>query len=164
MNNDNRSAVIIAMGMAAVSGALVGLALALIFGSATPKVFGVSTEAHAQQSPQPPMPTLSQLLKLRESIPGKKPLTKAAPLLNGWNFRVCTESFAYSNGTTSSVFVTNTDGSGLAIGSISVLTPGVQTTIQADLIAACQHAPKGYWVHITDATRVSFDAILIDYP
>jgi hypothetical protein len=152
-NDDNRSTVIIAIGMAAISGAAIGFALALLFGSA----------AHAQ-SAQPPMPTLSQLLKLRESIPGKKPLVQPKSILpNGWNYRVCTESFMYTNGTSAGMFITNTDQSGIEIG-FSRQAPSLETAIQADFIAACQHAPRGYWVHITDATRVSFDAILIDYP
>jgi hypothetical protein len=111
----------------------------------------------AEQLQQTPTPTLSQLRKLRESIPGKKPLApvNSATTLNGWNFKVCAENLTF----TSAVFVVNTDQSQFVVGSNDL-----QTTLKAQLVAACEHAPSGYWIHVTDATRASFDAVAIDYP
>jgi hypothetical protein len=119
--------------------------------------------AHAAGSPPPPIDPsqLRTLLKLKPSEPlpprGGGRLTAGPALPVGWNFEICGQSFL-SGGSNVFVIAFNRDGTFFFDRS-----GGVQTSGQAQLLAACQHAGGGYFVHIINSTN-DFDALAINYP
>jgi hypothetical protein len=123
----------------------------------------------AQAAPPTPPPALSELAPLiKRNADGSLPqrggikltaATPAAPSL-GWNFEVCTASYVSSPSASAfTVFARNADG--------TVFFESTSTTtdpIQNELVAACQHAGGGYWIHVTNTATLFFDTVLIFYP
>jgi hypothetical protein len=116
--------------------------------------------------PYPPLINPSQLrtlLKLKpgEPIPprGGGRLTPGPSLPVGWNFEICRQSSVGTDGSNIFVFALNGDGT-LFFDS----SRGVQTSVQAQLLAACQHAGGGYFVHIINPATNDFDDLAINYP
>src|ERR1700730_11380182 len=109
----------------------------------------------ADQSPPPldasQLRTLHSLLNPKSGAPlpqmGGGRLSPGANLPTGWNFEICTQSFFQTNGSTFTVFAVNRDGT-----FFFQSTGGGQGTIQTQLLAACQHAGGGYFVHIIDSS------------
>src|SRR5262245_899170 len=78
----------------------------------------------------------------------------------GWNFEVCTASFVSSpNAFSFTVVARNADGTEFFESTSSTTDP-----VQNELVAACQHAGGGYWIHIIDTVTLFFDTVLIFYP
>ena len=128
---------------------------------------GVAQAAGTTSPPIDPsqLQTLLNLLKPKPGVPlsqtGGGRLTPGPSNVVGWNFKICTESFSTTaaGGSLTGTFAVNSDGSFFAERS-----SGVHETVQAQLLAACQHAGGGYWVHVLDPTTNVFDYVLIYYP
>ena len=76
---------------------------------------------------------------------------KPAALTLGWNFEVCTSSVVASPNIFSfTVFARNADGTAFFESTSRVSDP-----IQNELVAACQHAGGGYWIHIINTATCS---------
>jgi hypothetical protein len=136
-----------------------GMAAVVLGGS-----FGV-----AQAAPPTPPPAPSELAALIKrnadgSLPQRggvilKGATRAAASL-GWNFEVCTASYVSSpNAFAFTVFARNADGTVFFESTSSTTDP-----VQNELVAACQHAGGGYWIHIVNPVTLFFDTVLINYP
>jgi hypothetical protein len=119
----------------------------------------------ADPSPPPINPSqLRTLLKLKPGEPlpsrGGGRLTAGPPLRVGWNFEICGQSSLSTDGSNVFVFALNRDGTFFFDSSAD----GVQTSAQAQLLAACQHAGGGYFVHVFNSATNDFDALAINYP
>jgi hypothetical protein len=121
--------------------------------------------AHAAStSPPPIMPSqLRTLLKLKagEPVPqrGGGRLAAGPALPVGWNFEICAQSQVSTDGSNVFVIAFNRDGTFFFDRS-----GGVQTSGQAQLLAACQHAGGGYFVNIINPATNDFNALAINYP
>jgi hypothetical protein len=131
----------------------------------------VSSFGVAQAEAPTPPPSASELTALIKpnadgSLPQRgriilKDSTRAAAALTlGWNFDVCTASFVSSpNALFFTVFARNADGT-VFFESTNLRTDPVQN----ELVAACQHAGRGYWIHIINTATLFFDTVLIFFP
>jgi hypothetical protein len=140
-----------------------GMAAVVLGGS-----FGV-----AQAAPPTPPPAPSELAApIKRNADGSLPqrggvilkgATRAAPSAApslGWNFEVCTASYVSSpNAFAFTVFARNADGTVFFESTSSTTDP-----VQNELVAACQHARGGYWIHIINPVTLFFDTVLINYP
>jgi hypothetical protein len=127
--------------------------------------FGVA-QAAAPTPPPPPPSELAALIKRNAdgSLPQrggiKLPGATLAATSLGWNFEVCTASFVSSpNAFFFTVFARNADGT-VFFESTNLRTDPVQN----ELVAACQHAGGGYWIHIINTATLFFDTVLIFFP
>jgi hypothetical protein len=85
---------------------------------------------------------------------------KPAALAIGWNFEVCTASVVSSpNSSSFTVFANNADRTAFFESTNLASNP-----VQNELVAACQHAGGGYWIHITNTVTAFFDTVSIFYP
>ena len=122
--------------------------------------------AHAAGSSPPPIDPsqLRTVLKLKPGEPlpssGGGRLTPGPSTVVGWNFKVCVQSFLARNGGGFILFAENSDGSFFHEASTSQFL----SFFQNQLLAACQHAGAGYWVHVDNPEGGLFDAIAINYP
>ena len=119
----------------------------------------------ATPSPLPIDPSqLRTLLKLEPGVPipptGGLRVNSTASIVTGFNFFVCSQSSSFTNGTVFFVFASNKDGSLF----FATSTSADQTSFQAQLLAACQHAGGGYFLNITNLTTFAFNDIAISYP
>jgi hypothetical protein len=126
--------------------------------------FGVAQAAAPSPPPEENLPAL-----IKRNADGSLPQrgriilkgAKGAALTLGWNFKVCTASIVSSpNATSFTVFARNADGTAF----FESTSRGASNPIQNELVAACQHAGGGYWVHVTDTSSGLFDDVLIFYP
>jgi hypothetical protein len=126
-------------------------------------VLGCALGVAQAAGPTPPPIDPSQLrtlLKLKPSEPlpsSRVGRLTPGPTVVGWNFKVCIQSFLARTGQFS-IFAVNSDGSFFLESS----TSQTLSSFQNQLLAACQHAGGGYWVHLINADL--FDAIAINYP
>jgi hypothetical protein len=125
-------------------------------------LFGI---ARATPTP-PPEENLPALIKPNAdgSLPqrGRIILKGARPAATsfGWNFEICTASFVSSpNAFSFTVFARNADGTSFFESTSSASNP-----LQNELVAACQHAGGGYWIHVINTSSGFFDTVLIFYP
>jgi hypothetical protein len=130
---------------------------AIMLGSA----FGV-TQAATPTPPPDPKELLAQIKRPDGSLPQSaggivKGAKRAAPVL-GWNFFVCTASQAFTDGANFTVVAHNSDQTFFAWTAGSSSNP-----IQNELVAACQHAGGGYFLHIINPSG-AFDSVWIFYP
>lgn len=121
----------------------------------------------AQAAPTPP-PEENLFALIKPNADGSLPQrgriilkgAKPAALTLGWNFEVCTASIVSSpNAFSFTVFARNADGTSFFESTSSASNP-----IQNELVAACQHAGGGYFIHITNTVTGFFDTVLIVYP
>jgi hypothetical protein len=88
-------------------------------------------------------------------------LTPGPSNVVGWNFKVCNQSYlARAPSGRFLLFAENSDGSFFVESS----TSQILSFFQNQLLAACQHAGGGYWVHVDNPEGNLFDAIDIYYP
>ena len=121
--------------------------------------------AHAAGSPPYPIDPsqFRALLKLKpgEPVPqrGGGRLAAGPSLPAGWNFEICKASSVSTDGLNIFVTAVNRDGTFFFDSSRDA-----QTSAQAQLLAACQHAGGGYFVRIINPATNDFDAPAINYP
>jgi hypothetical protein len=122
--------------------------------------------AQAAAPTPPPEENLPALIKPNAdgSLPerGRIILKGARPaaVTLGWNFEVCIASIVSSpNAFSFTVFARNADRTSFFESTSSASNP-----VQNELVAACQHAGGGYWIHITNTVTGFFDTVLIFYP
>jgi hypothetical protein len=129
----------------------------------------VSSFGVAQAEAPTPPPSASELTALIKpnadgSLPQRGRIilkgAKPAALTLGWNFEVCTSSVVASpNSFSFTVFARNADGTAFFESTSRVSDP-----VQNELVAACQHAGGGYWIHIINPVTLFFDTVVIFYP
>jgi hypothetical protein len=128
---------------------------------------GVAQAAGLSAPPIDPaqLQTLHNLLKPKPGVPlpqtGGGRLTPGPPFAVGWNFRVCAKILFFHNEGNFSYVAINTDQSFLSANGGSNL---VLFTFQRQVLAACQHSSRGYYVNITDPRTGAFNALDIVYP
>jgi hypothetical protein len=140
------------------------LKLARIAAIALVSSFGV-----AQAEAPTPLPSTSDLTALiKPNADGSLPQrggailkgAKRAAISLGWTFEVCTASFVSSpNDFSFTVVARNADGTAFFESANRASNP-----VQNELVAACQHARGGYFIHITSINPVLFDSVFISYP
>ena len=118
-------------------------------------VLGCALGVAQAAGPTPPPIDPSQLQTLLKQL---KP--KPGDFSVGWNFKVCNASYLARNGGGFILFAENTDGSAIHESSTSQFL----SFFQNQLLAACQHAGGGYFVHIIDPSTNAFDDLDIFYP
>ena len=125
---------------------------------------GVAQAAGTTSPPIDPS-QLRTLLKLKPGDPipqrGGGRVTPGPSTVVGWNFKVCIQSYLARNTTNGFLlFAENSDGSFFHESS----TNQFLSFFQNQLLAACQHAGGGYFVHIIDPSTNAFDDLDIFYP
>ncbi len=79
----------------------------------------------------------------------------ARAFLTGWVSHVCRVSAYAQKGNIYSVSALNTDGS---VTSVAV-NGNLQSSAQAQLLAACQNRPRAYSIHVIDAATGAWDQL-----
>ncbi len=75
--------------------------------------------------------------------------------LTGWVSHICRVSAYAQKGNVYAVSALNTDGS---VTSVAV-SGNLQSSAQAQLLAACQNRPHGYSIHVIDAATGAWDKL-----